>query len=253
MQTNNTTAIITGGASGLGAATASLFIEKGIKVAIIDTNLYKAELFAEEIGAKAYCCDVSSENEVNATLKKIILDLGTPRILVNCAGIATPSKIVGKQGVMPLDFFQHIINVNLFGTFNMLRLCAEKMISLDVLEDDQRGVIISTASIAAFEGQIGQSAYAASKGAIVSLTLPAAREFAAFGIRVNSIAPGVFMTPLVANLPKGVQENLALSIPNPKRLGMPEEFAKLVLHIVENNYINGETIRLDGALRMQSK
>ena len=253
MQTNNTTAIITGGASGLGAATASLFIEKGIKVAIIDTNLYKAELFAEEIGAKAYCCDVSSENEVNATLKKIILDLGTPRILVNCAGIATPSKIVGKQGVMPLDFFQHIINVNLFGTFNMLRLCAEKMMSLDVLEDDQRGVIISTASIAAFEGQIGQSAYAASKGAIVSLTLPAAREFAAFGIRVNSIAPGVFMTPLVANLPKEVQENLALSIPNPKRLGMPEEFAKLVLHIVENNYINGETIRLDGALRMQSK
>ena len=253
MLTNNTTAIITGGASGLGAATASLFIEKGIKVAIIDTNLYKAELFAEEIGAKAYCCDVSSENEVNATLKKIILDLGTPRILVNCAGIATPSKIVGKQGVMPLDFFQHIINVNLFGTFNMLRLCAEKMMSLDVLEDDQRGVIISTASIAAFEGQIGQSAYAASKGAIVSLTLPAAREFAAFGIRVNSIAPGVFMTPLVANLPKEVQENLALSIPNPKRLGMPEEFAKLVLHIVENNYINGETIRLDGALRMQSK
>ena len=253
MQTNNTTAIITGGASGLGAATASLFIEKGIKVAIIDTNLYKAELFAEEIGAKAYCCDVSSENEVNATLKKIILDLGTPRILVNCAGIATPSKIVGKQGVMPLDFFQHIINVNLFGTFNMLRLCAEKMMTLDLLEDDQRGVIISTASIAAFEGQIGQSAYAASKGAIVSLTLPAAREFAAFGIRVNSIAPGVFMTPLVANLPKGVQENLALSIPNPKRLGMPEEFAKLVLHIVENNYINGETIRLDGALRMQSK
>ena len=253
MQTNNTTAIITGGASGLGAATASLFIEKGNKVAIIDTNLYKAELFAEEIGAKAYCCDVSSENEVNATLKKIIVDLGIPRILVNCAGIATPAKIVGKQGVMPLDFFQHIINVNLFGTFNMLRLCAEKMMTLDLLEDDQRGVIISTASIAAFEGQIGQSAYAASKGAIVSLTLPAAREFAAFGIRVNSIAPGVFMTPLVANLPKGVQENLALSIPNPKRLGMPEEFAKLVLHIVENNYINGETIRLDGALRMQSK
>ena len=253
MLTNNTTAIITGGASGLGAATARLFIEKGIKVAIIDTNLYKAELFAEEIGAKAYCCDVSSENEVNATLKKIIVDLGIPRILVNCAGIATPAKIVGKQGVMPLDFFQHIINVNLFGTFNMLRLCAEKMMTLDLLEDDQRGVIISTASIAAFEGQIGQSAYAASKGAIVSLTLPAAREFAAFGIRVNSIAPGVFMTPLVANLPKGVQENLALSIPNPKRLGMPEEFAKLVLHIVENNYINGETIRLDGALRMQSK
>ena len=253
MLTNNTTAIITGGASGLGAATAKLFVEKGIKVAIIDTNLFKAESFAEEIGAKAFCCDVSSEKEVKETLEKIILDLGTPRILVNCAGIATPSKIIGKQGVMPLDFFQHIVNVNLFGSFNMMRLCSEKMMGLDLLEDDQRGVIISTASIAAYEGQIGQSAYAASKGAIVSLTLPAAREFAAFGIRVNSIAPGVFMTPLVANLPKEVQESLAQSIPNPKRLGMPEEFAKLVLHIVENNYINGETIRLDGALRMQSK
>ncbi len=253
MLTNNTTAIITGGASGLGAATAKLFVEKGIKVAIIDTNLFKAELFAEEIGAKAYCCDVCSEKEVKEALENIIIDLGTPRLLVNCAGIATPSKIIGKKGVMPLDFFQHIVNVNLVGTFNMMRLCAEMMMGLDLLEDNQRGVIISTASIAAYEGQIGQSAYAASKGAIVSLTLPAAREFAAFGIRVNSIAPGVFMTPLVANLPKEVQENLALSIPNPKRLGMPEEFAKLVLHIVENNYINGETIRLDGALRMQSK
>lgn len=253
MLTNNTTAIITGGASGLGAATSKLFVEKGINVAILDTNLYKAEFFAEEIGAKAYCCDVSSEKEVKETLEKIILDLGTPRILVNCAGIATPSKIIGKQGVMPLDFFQHIVNVNLVGTFNMMRLCAEKMMGLDLLEDDQRGIIISTASIAAYEGQIGQSAYAASKGAIISLTLPAARELAAFGIRVNSIAPGVFMTPLVANLPKEVQENLAQSIPNPKRLGMPEEFAKLVIHIVENNYINGETIRLDGALRMQSK
>jgi len=253
MLTINTTAIITGGASGLGAATAKLFVEKGIKVVIIDTDLYKAEFFAEEISAKAYCCDVTSEKEVKGTLEKIISEFGTPRILVNCAGIATPSKIIGKQGVMPLDFFQHIVNVNLFGTFNMMRLCAEMMMGLDLLEDDQRGVIISTASIAAYEGQIGQSAYAASKGAIVSLTLPAAREFASFGIRVNSIAPGVFMTPLVAGLPKQVQESLAQSIPNPKRLGIPEEFAKLVLHIVENNYINGETIRLDGALRMQSK
>ena len=253
MLTNNTTAIITGGASGLGAATAKFFVENRIKVAIIDTDLFKAESFAKEISAKAFCCDVSSEKEVKETLEKIILDLGTPRILVNCAGIATPSKIISKQGVMPLDFFQHIVNVNLVGTFNMMRLFAEKMMGLDLLEDDQRGVIISTASIAAYEGQIGQSAYAASKGAIVSLTLPAAREFAAFGIRVNSIAPGVFMTTLVSDLPKEVQENLAQSIPNPKRLGMPEEFAKLVFHIVENNYINGETIRLDGALRMQSK
>lgn len=251
--TTNVTAVITGGASGLGAATARLFSEKGVRVAIIDTNLSKAEALAEEIGAKAYLCDVTSAEEAKVTLQKISDQVGTPRILINCAGIATPSRIIGKQGVMALDFFQHIVQVNLMGTFNMLRLTAEKMMNLEPMEDGQRGVIISTASVAAYEGQIGQSAYAASKGGIISLTLPAAREFASFGIRVNAIAPGVFMTPLIEALPKEAQDSLALSIPNPKRLGKPEEFAKLAVHIAENDYINGETIRIDASLRMQAK
>lgn len=251
--TTNVTAVITGGASGLGAATARLFSEKGVRVAIIDTNLSKAEALAEEIGAKAYLCDVTSAENAKVTLQKISDQVGTPRILINCAGIATPSRIIGKQGVMALDFFQHIVQVNLMGTFNMLRLTAEKMMNLEPMEDGQRGVIISTASVAAYEGQIGQSAYAASKGGIISLTLPAAREFASFGIRVNAIAPGVFMTPLIEALPKEAQDSLALSIPNPKRLGKPEEFAKLAVHIAENDYINGETIRIDASLRMQAK
>lgn len=251
--TNNVTAVITGGASGLGAATARLFAERGVKVAIIDTNISKAEKLAEEIGAKAYLCDVTSAEEAKVVLQKISDQVGIPRILINCAGIATPSRILGKQGVMALDFFQHIVQVNLIGTFNMLRLTAEKMMNLGPMEDGQRGVIISTASVAAYEGQIGQSAYAASKGGIISLTLPAAREFASFGIRVNAIAPGVFMTPLVEALPKEAQDSLALSIPNPKRLGKPEEFAKLAVHIAENDYINGETIRIDASLRMQAK
>ena len=250
---NNVTAVITGGASGLGAATARLLAEKGVKVAIIDTNVFKAEALAKEIGAQAYLCDITSAVEAKKVLQQISDQLGIPRILINCAGIATPSRIIGKQGVMALDFFQHIVEVNLIGTFNMLRLVAEKMMDLSPMEDGQRGVIISTASIAAYEGQIGQSAYAASKGGIISLTLPAAREFASFGIRVNTIAPGVFMTPLIEALPKEAQDSLAISIPNPKRLGKPEEFAKLAIHIAENDYINGETIRIDASLRMQPK
>jgi NAD(P)-dependent dehydrogenase (short-subunit alcohol dehydrogenase family) len=250
---NNVTAVITGGASGLGAATATLFAKKGVKVAIIDTNVFKAEALAKEIGAKAYLCDVTSAEDAKIVLQQISNQLGIPRILINCAGVATPSRIIGKQGVMALDFFQHIVEVNLIGTFNMLRLAAEKMMDLSPMEDGQRGVIISTASIAAYEGQIGQSAYAASKGGIISLTLPAAREFASFGIRVNTIAPGVFMTPLVEALPKEAQDSFAMSIPNPKRLGKPEEFAKLAIHIAENDYINGETIRIDASLRMQPK
>jgi NAD(P)-dependent dehydrogenase (short-subunit alcohol dehydrogenase family) len=250
---NKITAIITGGASGLGAATARLFAEKGVNVAIIDTNIFKAEALAEEIGAKAYSCDVTSAEEAKIIIQNISDQVGIPRILVNCAGIATPSRILGKHGVMALDFFQHIVEVNLIGTFNMLRLAAEKMMELDPIEDEQRGVIISTASIAAYEGQIGQSAYAASKGGIISLTLPAARELASVGIRVNTIAPGVFMTPLIEALPKEAQDSLALSIPNPNRLGKPQEFAKLAVHIAENDYINGETIRIDASLRMQPK
>ena len=250
---NNTVAIVTGGASGLGAATAKLLSSKGVKVAILDTNIVKGSDHAKEITANFYACDVSSASEAQNTINKVCGDLGTPRILVNCAGIGTPRRIVGKQGVIPLEEFQKIINVNLVGSFNIMRLVAEKMITLDTLLDGQRGVIISTASIAAFEGQIGQAAYAASKGGIVSLTLPAAREFASFGIRVNAIAPGVFLTPLVEALPEEAKASLSQSIPNPKRLGRPEEFAKLVMHIIENDYINGETIRIDASLRLQSK
>ena len=250
---NKAVAIVTGGASGLGAATAKLLSSEGVKVAILDTDGDKGKNHAKEIEANFYACDVSSASEAQDTINKVCNDLGTPRILVNCAGIGTPRRIVGKQGVIPLEEFQKIINVNLVGSFNIMRLVAEKMMTLDTLLDDQRGVIISTASIAAFEGQIGQAAYAASKGGIVSLTLPAAREFASFGIRVNAIAPGVFLTPLVEALPQEAKASIAQSIPNPKRLGKPEEFAKLVLHIIENDYINGETIRIDASLRLQSK
>jgi NAD(P)-dependent dehydrogenase (short-subunit alcohol dehydrogenase family) len=174
-------------------------------------------------------------------------------VLVNCAGVGTPSRIVGREGPMPLDAFVRVIQINLVGTFNLMRLAAADMMKLDPLANGERGVIISTASVAAYEGQIGQAAYAASKGGIAALTLPAAREFAQFGIRVCTIAPGLFLTPLLSQLPPDVQESLGASIPFPKRLGKPEEFAKLALHIVDNSFLNGEVIRLDGALRMPPK
>ena len=253
MVLENAVAVVTGGASGLGAATAILLQEKGMKVAIVDIDQHKLDHFASSIGAHGYCVDVTDAIAASSFFDTVEKEMGIPKVLVNCAGIATPSRILGKQGLMPLDFFQKIININLVGSFNMLRLAAEKMNKLEADEDGQRGVIISTASIAAYEGQIGQSAYAASKAGIVGMTLPAAREFASLGIRVNAIAPGVFHTPLVEGLPQEAQDALAANIPNPKRLGRPEEFAKLVWHIIENQYINGETIRIDGSLRMQPK
>jgi NAD(P)-dependent dehydrogenase (short-subunit alcohol dehydrogenase family) len=253
MLLENAVAIVTGGASGLGAATAKLLREKGMVVAIVDIDQDKLNDYAVSIGANGYRVDVTDSVAAASFFDLVEKELGVPKILVNCAGVATPSRILGKQGLMPLDFFQKIININLIGSFNMLRLAAEKMSKLEADSDGQRGVIISTASIAAYEGQIGQSAYAASKAGIVGMTLPAAREFASLGIRVNAIAPGVFHTPLVAGLPQEAQDSLAANIPNPKRLGRPEEFAKLVWHIIENQYINGETIRIDGSLRMQPK
>jgi NAD(P)-dependent dehydrogenase (short-subunit alcohol dehydrogenase family) len=253
MELENAVAVVTGGASGLGAATSKLLREKGMKVAIVDIDQNKLDQFASSIGAHGYSLDVTDATAAASFFDLVEQELGIPKVLVNCAGIATPSRILGKQGLMSLDFFQKIININLVGSFNMLRLAAEKMIKLETDEDGQRGIIISTASIAAYEGQIGQSAYAASKAGIVGMTLPAAREFASLGIRVNAIAPGVFHTPLVAGLPQEAQDSLAANIPNPKRLGKPEEFAKLVWHILENQYINGETIRIDGSLRMQPK
>lgn len=249
----NAVAVITGGASGLGAATAQLLVEKRMKVVIVDIDSEKLKIQAESIGAVGYQVDVTNAVSAEAFFNRLETELGLPKVLVNCAGIATPAKIMGKNGLMPLDFFQKLININLVGSFNMLRLAAEKMSKSNPDEDGQRGVIISTASIAAYEGQIGQSAYAASKAGIVGMTLPAAREFSSVGIRVNAIAPGVFHTPLVEALPQEAQISLAANIPNPKRLGKPQEFAKLVWHIIENQYINGETIRIDGSLRMQPK
>ncbi|MBM3444861.1 MAG: SDR family NAD(P)-dependent oxidoreductase [Bacteroidetes bacterium] len=249
----NSVVWVTGGASGLGAAACRLFAQKGMRVALIDMNEETGEKIANQIGATFFQCDVSSNASVESAAAQITAELGKPRVLLNCAGIATPAKIIGKKGLMPMEHFEKLIRINLIGSFNMMRLATEQMMTLDADGDGQRGVIISTASVAAYEGQIGQTAYSASKGGIVGLTLPAARELAPFGIRVNAIAPGVFLTPLMAAMSEEVQQSLAATIPNPSRLGHPDEFAQLAWHIIENNYINGTTIRLDGALRMQPK
>jgi NAD(P)-dependent dehydrogenase (short-subunit alcohol dehydrogenase family) len=249
----NIASIVTGGASGLGAATAQLLASAGSRVAILDVNERLAKQTATAIGAVAFNCDVTDEDSVKNVLHVIREQNGVVRILINCAGVGGSSRIVGKNGPMPLASFEKVIKTNLVGSFNMIRLVAEQMIASEPTAENERGVIVSTVSVAAYEGQIGQAAYAASKGGIASLTLPAAREFAQFGIRVNAIAPGLFETPLMDELSEEAKKSLSSSIPFPKRLGMASEFAKLAVHIVENIYINGEVIRLDGALRMQSK
>jgi NAD(P)-dependent dehydrogenase (short-subunit alcohol dehydrogenase family) len=243
-------ALVTGGASGLGAETARHLAQAGAKVALLDLNLALAQQVANEIGGLAIQCNVAEAASAEVAVAQARAAHGAARVLVNCAGIGVAQRIVGRQGAMALDDFARVINVNLIGSFNLLRLAAADMINLAPLDDGERGVIISTASVAAYEGQIGQAAYAASKGGIVSLILPAAREFAQFGVRVNAIAPGLFLTPLLLGLPKEAQESLAASIPFPKRLGQPAEYANLVLHIIDNVMLNGEVIRLDGALRM---
>ncbi|HTQ66494.1 MAG TPA: SDR family NAD(P)-dependent oxidoreductase [Puia sp.] len=253
MNLQNIAVIVTGGASGLGAATAKLLAGAGAKVSVLDLNIELAKKIATEINGIAIECDVTDEISAGNAIAKAKSVHGFARVLVNCAGIAKASRIVGKNGPLPLKDFEKIIQVNLVGSFNMMRLVAADMITADMLNDDERGVIISTASVAAFEGQIGQAAYSASKGGIVSLTLPAAREFAQFGIRVNAIAPGLFSTPLIEGLSDEAKQSLSAAIPFPKRLGNANEYAKLVMHIIENSYINGEVIRLDGALRMQPK
>ena len=253
MDLKNIPVLVTGGASGLGAATAKRLASAGAKVAVLDTNIHLAEIVATAISGIAIQCDVTDEVSAKAAIEKAKVQHGIARVLVNCAGIGGALRIVGKDGPMPLENFEKIIKVNLVGSFNMMRLAAAAMITAEPLGNGERGVIISTASVAAYEGQVGQAAYAASKGGIVSLTLPAAREFAQFGIRVNAIAPGLFETPLLLGLSDEAKASLSSSIPFPKRLGMAEEYAKLVMHIVENEYLNGETIRLDGALRMQPK
>jgi NAD(P)-dependent dehydrogenase (short-subunit alcohol dehydrogenase family) len=250
MQLAGHAALVTGGGSGLGAATAERLAKAGCRVAVLDRDAARAHDVATRIGGEAIVCDVADAVSAESAVAEAARRQGAARILVNCAGIGTAARVVGREGAMPLADFERVIRVNLIGTFNLLRLAATAMSTLAALEGGERGVIINTASIAAYDGQIGQTAYAASKGGIVSLTLPAARELARFGIRVLTIAPGLFATPLVAELPEEVRTSLAASIPFPPRLGAPEEFAALVLACIENPFLNGETIRLDGALRM---
>ncbi len=243
-------AVVTGGASGLGAATAEELARAGAKVACLDVNLDGARVVAERIGGCAVQCDVTAGEQAAAALAEARDQHGAARILINCAGVGPAKRIVGRDGPMPLADFERVIAINLIGTFNMMRLAAADMQNLSPLADEERGVIISSASVAAFEGQIGQAAYSASKGGVAALTMPAAREFAQFGIRVNAIAPGIFHTPMLMALPEEAKKSLAAAVPFPKLLGRPDQFASLARHIIENTYINGEVIRLDGALRM---
>ncbi|MCC3315216.1 3-hydroxyacyl-CoA dehydrogenase [Nocardia aobensis] len=250
MKLENAVAVVTGGASGLGLATVKELHGQGAKVVIIDLPSSNGEAIAKELGDGVVfaATDVTNEEQVSAALDAAA-QLGTLRIAVNCAGIGNAIKTVSKKGAFPLADFTKIINVNLIGTFNVIRLAAERIAATE-LEGEERGVIINTASVAAFDGQIGQAAYSASKGGIVGMTLPIARDLASVNIRVNTIAPGLFHTPLFATLPEEAIKALGAQVPHPARLGDPTEYAALARHIVENPMLNGETIRLDGAIRM---
>jgi NAD(P)-dependent dehydrogenase (short-subunit alcohol dehydrogenase family) len=243
-------AIVTGGGSGLGAATARMLAQAGAKVALLDVNAKAAAEVAIDIDGIAIACDVTDPGATETAIGEAAADHGAARIVVNCAGVGPAKRIVGRDGPMPLGEFARVIEINLIGTFNVMRLAATAMQALEPLQDGERGIIVCTASVAAYEGQIGQAAYAASKAGIVGLILPAAREFAQLGIRVNGIAPGIFSTPMLHALPDAAQQSLAASVPFPKLLGQPPQYAALVRHMIENRYINGEVVRLDGALRM---
>jgi NAD(P)-dependent dehydrogenase (short-subunit alcohol dehydrogenase family) len=253
MNVKGQAALVTGGGSGLGAGTAKALAAAGAKVALLDVNMEGAEKLAKEIGGIAIKCDVSNAADGEKAVAAAREKHGPARVLINCAGIAPAARIVGKDGPLALDAFARVINVNLIGSFNMMRLAAADMAKLEPQADGERGVIVSTASVAAFEGQIGQAAYAASKGGVAALTLPAAREFARSGVRVLTIAPGIFGTPMLLGMPQAVQDSLAAQVPFPSRLGTPAEYAKLVMHILDNVMLNGEVIRLDGAIRMGPK
>ena len=253
MQIENKVFIVTGGASGLGAATAEMLIKAGAKVMLVDLNADAVAAQARTLGAQSTVADISQAEAAQAAVEAIVAAYGGVNGLVNCAGIVRGEKILGKNGPHGLESFSQVINVNLIGSFNMLRLAAAAIAEAAADADGERGVIINTASVAAFDGQIGQAAYAASKGAIASLTLPAARELARFGIRVMTIAPGIFETPMMAGMTPEVRDSLAAGVPFPPRLGKPAEYASLVRHIIENSMLNGEVIRLDGALRMAAK
>jgi NAD(P)-dependent dehydrogenase (short-subunit alcohol dehydrogenase family) len=250
MKPQGTTAIVTGGASGLGAATVRALAAAGARVAILDLDADAAKAQAARLQGIGVGCDVTDSDSAVAAIAAVNNALGPARILVCCAGIAPAGRIVGRNGPMPLAAFRRVMEVNLLGSFNLLRLAVADMAGLEPMEDGERGIVLLTASIAAYEGQIGQSAYAASKAAVAGLVLPAARELAALGIRVNAIAPGVFETPMVAAMPEEVKISLSAGVPFPSRFGRAEEFAALALHIMENRMINGAVLRLDGANRM---
>lgn len=253
MELRGQATIVTGGGSGLGAATAQALAAAGARVTVMDVNRAAAEAVAGRIGGLAAACDVADAAAATAAVALAAQAHGPARLLVNCAGIGPAARIVGRDGAMALERFEQVIRVNLVGTFNMLRLAAAAMSTLDPMDDGERGVIVNTASIAAYEGQVGQAAYAASKAGVIGLTLAAARELARSGIRVVTIAPGLIETPMFNGLPDDVRASLASSVPFPARLGRPDEYAALVLHIVANRFLNGETIRLDGALRMAAR
>lgn len=244
MQVDGCSALVTGGASGLGLATATALAAAGARVVIADLPTSRGS----DLPFHFVPCDVRSEADVRAAVDAAD-DL---RIVVNCAGVATPGRTVGKDGPLPLETYERVIAINLVGTFNVVRLAAARMLQLDPV-DDERGLIVNTASVAAFDGQIGQAAYSASKAGVAGMTLPLAREFAPHLIRVMTIAPGIFETPMMAGLPQQAQDSLGAQVPHPSRLGRPDEYAALVLHLAQNAYLNGETIRLDGAIRMQPR
>lgn len=252
MDINNQVFIVTGGASGLGAGTVRMLVAEGARVVIADLQDELGQALADELGQTFVHCNVTSESDAQAVVQAAV-GVGPLYGLINCAGVAPAAKIVGKDGAHALDLFQKVVSINLVGSFNMMRLAAQAMSANTPLNTGERGVLINTASVAAYDGQIGQAAYAASKAGVVGMTLPIARDLARSGIRCVTIAPGIFGTPMVAGMPQNVQDALAASIPFPARLGRPEDYAKLVLSIITNEMINGETIRLDGAIRMPPK
>lgn len=244
-------ALVTGGGSGLGAATAYELAKHGAKVAVLDVNAEGAKKVASEIGGIAITCDITSQESVTNALDEIKSKLGTPRIIMNVAGIGTAKRIIGKDGTAaPLEDFERVVKVNLIGAYNVTRLTVAEIAKLEPLDDNERGVVINTASVAAYDGQVGQQAYSASKGGLVSMTLPMARDLAQYGIRVLTICPGLFLTPLMHTLPQEIQDSLGNSIPFPKRLGRPDEFGSLAAYLVTNTHMNGEVIRIDGAVRL---
>lgn len=255
MQIDKKNFLITGGASGLGLATAQTIINNGGNAVLLDLNEEAGKKARQTLGNKALFVktDVISEEDVKNAITKAKATFGNIHGIINCAGVAYAKRVVGKEGEQPLEFFNKVVQINLIGTFNTVRLVANEMQHNTPEASGERGIVINTASAAAFDGQIGQAAYSASKGGIVAMTLPIAREFAGIGIRVNAIAPGIFETPLLAGLPKEAQESLGKQVPFPPRLGKPSEFASLVKHIIENEMLNGEVIRLDGAIRMAAK